>query len=258
MTGDLRLDTVAPDLKGANLRTAIDASPVLGIQLDRPALEELPYRRLIDALAKGPGFRLDFNRLDPADALAKMSDQLFGPSRFAPERAAMAADIITLARTMSSLTDTRPTVALRTYFAPGDLVWHVDRVAEPDAFRLVWPIGRPAGMMLTAPDNIDAETYRGYMRREHVLLGRLDTRVMRAGTPVEKLWAHRPAQLASLQSGQFPFLREPSRIFQVVPGCASIHRVQTPGHKGAFHRSSWANRHVPGIQIVITASSVSA
>jgi hypothetical protein len=156
---------------------------------------------------------------------------------------------------MRGLVAARPTIAIRTYFAPGDLVWHVDRVNERRAFRLVWPIGRPAGMRVTSADNIDADIYRAYMRREFPLLGQMDTRVMRTGVPVEALWAHRPLQLAAMVSGRFPFLRDPDEEHEVTPGNASIHRVETPAQPGAWHRSSWSNRNAPGLQVVITAAA---
>jgi len=93
------------------------------------------------------------------------------------------------------------------------------------------------------------------MRREYPLLCQLDTRVLRTAAPVETLWAHRPAQLAAMVSGRFPFIRDPQMQCEVAPGAASIHRVETPAQPGSYHRSSWANRDAPGFQLVITAAS---
>ncbi len=206
-------------------------------------------------LLRRQGFKLDFNRLEPDAALALVSDKLLGTDAFARERSRLAEDIATLASLVGSMAGARPAIAIRTYFAPGDLVWHVDRVNERRAFRLVWPLGRPAGMRLTSADNIRADIYRAYMRREFSLLGQMDTRVLRTGVPVETLWAHRPMQLAAMASGRFPFLLDPDRECEVTPGAASVHRVQTPAQPGAWHRSSWANRDAPGLQIVITAAA---
>lgn len=236
-------------------RDLLDISSLGAVEVRRPAIEALPHRNFIEALLRAPGFKLDFNRLEPDAALAMVSDQLFGARAFVGERALLAEDIAALAGLMGGLVAARPSIAIRTYFAPGDLVWHVDRVQERAAFRLVWPIGRPAGMRVTPADNIHAELHRAYMRREFALLGQMDTRVMRTGAPVEKLWAHRPAQLAAMVSGRFPFLRDPEREVEVTPGAASIHRVETPAQSGAWHRSSWGNRNVPGLQIVITAAA---
>jgi hypothetical protein len=72
---------------------------------------------------------------------------------------------------------------------------------------------------------------------------------------VEALWAHRPTQLAAMMSGRFPFLVDPDREIEVTPGAVSIHRIETPMQTGAYHRSSWANRQSPGLQVVITAVS---
>lgn len=236
-------------------RRMLDDSVLGAVELPRTSLEDLPYRDLVGALLRAPGFKLDFNRLAPEAALAMVADQVLGPDAFRRERAQLAEDVAALADFMSGLVDARPAIAIRTYFAPGDLVWHVDRVNEAAAFRLVWPLGRPAGMRVTPADNIDGEIYHAYMRREFPLLGRTDTQVMRTGAPIEALWAHRPAQLAAMMSGSFPFLIDPDREVEVTPGAASIHRVATPAQRGAWHRSSWANRQAPGLQIVITAAA---
>ncbi|WP_158298917.1 hypothetical protein [Sphingomonas psychrotolerans] len=237
------------------VRKLLDRSTHGAVELPRPPLDELPYHALVRALLARPGFKLDFNRLEPDAALALVSDRLLGVGAFVHERALLAQDIAALADLTSGLVNARASVSIRTYFAPGDLVWHVDRVNEAVAFRLVWPIGRPAGMHVTPADNIHPEIYRAYMQREYPLLCALDTRVLRTGVPVEALWAHRPVQLAAMVSGRFRFVRDPESEREVTPGAASIHRVQTPGQSGAWHRSSWANRHVPGLQIVITAAA---
>jgi hypothetical protein len=237
------------------IRAAIDQAAPAIVEIERAAPGELPYRDFVRALLGKQGFKLDFNRLEPDAALAMVSDQLLGPGAFARERVSLAREIAAAAELMGQLGGARAMVAIRTYFAPGDLVWHVDRVDEATAYRMVWPIGRPAGMRVTPADNIDTDIHRAYMRREHALLGRLDTRVMRTGAPVEALWAHRPAQLDAMISGRFPFIRDPAREIEVAPGAASIHRIETPARPGTWHRSSWDNRASPGLQIVITAAS---
>lgn len=243
---------VGPNAVGA----AIGRSPVGTVEIARPVLDHSPWREFVQALLARPGFKLDFNRLEPDAALALVSDRLLGPGAFLRERAQLAEEIAAAAALMRGLAGAaHAMVAIRTYFAPGDLVWHVDRVGEACAYRMVWPIGRPAGMRVTSTGNIDAEAYRAFMRREYPLLCRLDTRVMRSGAPVESLWAHRPAQLAAMVSGDFPFVADRAREIEVTPGAASIHRVQTPVQSGAWHRSSWANRQAPGLQIVITAAA---
>lgn len=250
-----RIERVSLDQGPRTVREALDRSALGTVEIARPPLDALPYRALVRALLTRPGFKLDFNRLAPDAAVALVCDRLLGPGAFAAERAPLAEDIATLAGFVGDLVGARASVAIRTYFAPGDTVWHVDRVNEARAFRLVWPLGRPAGMRVTPADNLDAEIYRGYMRREHPLLCRLDTTVLRDGGDVEALWAHRPVQLAAMASGDFPFLRDPGRVREITPGAASIHRVETPGRPGTFHRASWANRRAPGLQIVVTGAS---
>ena len=222
-------------------------------------LEDLPYREFVRALLGRQGFKLEFHGQAPDSALALVADRLLGPGAYARERELLASDIAELKALMGRLAGgPPPLVAIRTYFAPGDLVWHLDRMAEPTAFRLVWPIGRPAGMRVTPASNIYEGRYRAFMRREHALLGRLDTRVLRTGGDVRSLWAHRPRQLEALISGRFPFLIDPDRHWEVQPGAASIHRVETPMQRGTYHRSSWDNHASPGLQIVITAVSAAA
>jgi hypothetical protein len=240
-------------------RLSLDRSRAGTVEIARPAIDALPYRGFVRALLERQGFKLEFGGQEPDAALALVADRLLGPGAYVAERAELAADIAALKAFMADLAGgPPPLVAIRTYFAPGDLVWHLDRVAEPAAFRLVWPIGRPAGMRVTPADNIDQARYRAFMRREHALLGRLDTRVLRTGEDVRALWAHRPRQLEALISGEFPFLIDPDRHAEIAPGAASIHRVQTPERQGTYHRSSWGNHASPGLQIVITAVSAPA
>ncbi|WP_182466856.1 hypothetical protein [Sphingomonas gilva] len=236
-------------------RRLLDQSSLGAVEIPRPTLDEMPYRDFVRALLRKQGFKLDFNRLAPDAALAMVADQLLGPGAFDRERALLAEDIATLADFAGGLVGGRPSISIRTYFAPGDLVWHVDRVNEQTAFRLLWPLGRPAGMRVTPTENIDEPIHRAYMRREHPLLCRLDTRVLRTGGQVEALWAHRPMQLAAMVSGQFPFLLDREEEWEITPGAISIHRVQTAAQPGTYHRSSWANRECPGLQVVITAAS---
>lgn len=252
---DTSLPQAPPLAAPEAVRRLLNDSAFGAVEIPRPQLEILPYRGFIAALLGKQGFRLDFNRLTPREALALVSEKLLGPGVFADEREMLADDIVVLAQFAGGLTGGRPAISIRTYFAPGDLVWHVDRVNEQSALRLLWPIGRPAGMRVTAAANIDAAIHRAYMRREHPLLGRLDARVMRTGAAVEALWAHRPQQLRAMVSGDFPFLRDPAQVLEVTPGAASIHRVATPAQPGSWHRSSWENRTAPGFQIVITAAS---
>lgn len=241
-------------VRGLLARPGIDA-----VQIERPPLDELPYRDFVHALLGVQGFKLDFNRLSPAEALGMVGDRLLGPGAFARERELFAEDIAALAGFARSMPGGGPPIiAVRTIFAPGDLVWHVDRLNEPVAFRLLWPLGRPAGMRVTGADNIDEAIHRAFMRREHPLLGQLDTRVLRGGGRVEALWAHRPAQLEAMISGRFPFLRDPDKEWEIATGAASVHRVQTGEQAGTYHRSSWANRLSPGLQVVITAASLLA
>lgn len=237
-------------------RRQLGAAGVEAVQIPCRALDDQPFRDFVRALLRAPGFKLDFNGQTPEAALALVSTRLLGADVFARERALLAEEIWKLEAFAAALAPgSRPQIALRTYFAPGDLVWHVDRVSERLAFRLLWPLGRPAGMRVTPAENIDEARYRAFMRREHPLLCRLDTQVLRAGGDIEALWSHRPAQVAAMVSGRFPFLRDSARVGQIEANAISVHKVETPFQAGSFHCSSWANRGSPGLQIVITAAS---
>lgn len=239
----------------AAARRALDHSALGIVQIDRPAIDELPYCGLVRALLGKQGFKLDFNALSPDAAIALVADRLIGVGTFLAERAVLAADITALAGLAGGLVGGVPSIAIRTYFAPGDLVWHVDRLKERRAYRLLWPIGRSAGMRVTAADNIDPVLYAAYMQREYPLIGRLDTRVMRGGGTIDQLWPHRPAQVAAMKAGRYPFLRDDQAVYQVASGAASIHRVDTPEQPGTYHRSCWTNHASPGLQVVITVAS---
>ncbi|VXC85333.1 hypothetical protein [Sphingomonas sp. AX6] len=254
MTDASRIETVAIEGGGAAARSALDHSPLGTIQIARPPVAELAYRTLVKALLGVRGFRLDFNRMPPDAAIDLVADRLFGPDAYRAERAGLSADITALADFAGDLTGGAPSISLRSYFAPGDLVWHVDRVLEGPAFRLLWPIGRVAGMRVTPADTIDAGLYRAYMQREYPLLGQLDSRVLHQGGDVAALWAHRPVQLAAMQTGEYPFVIDRTREVQVAAGAASIHRVETPAQTGVFHRSDWANRTAPGLQVVVNVA----
>lgn len=240
----------------SRIRDLLLAPGIEGVEIHRAPLDDLPYRPFVAALLKQPGLKLEFRGQAPDAVLAMVADKLLAGG-FAEERAQLAKEIARLETFAAGLVGgrARPQTAIRTYFAPGDLVWHLDRQSERTAFRLLWPIGRVAGMSVTPANNIDERRYLAYMRHEHPLLCQLDTKVLRTGAPVEHLWAHRPRELEMMKSGRFPFIIDPERIWQFDPNAITIHRVDTPAHPGTYHRSSWANRYSPGLQIVITAAA---
>ncbi len=239
----------------AAARAMLQRQDVDGIEFARPKLDDLPYNDLVHALMARQGFRLDFRAQEPDGALAMIADQLLGPGTFLRERALLAEEIAVLKAFAAALVSgPPPLVAIRTYFAPGDLVWHVDRMGEAASFRLLWALGRPAGMRITPATNIDHAAYRAFMRREQALLNQLDTRVLRDKADLRVAWSHRPRQVEAMMTGDFPFLFDPAHEMEVTPGAASIHRVETPQQSGTYHRSSWDNHLNPGFQIVITAS----
>lgn len=247
---------IAPDTPTAEVRRLLLDEGSEAISLPSPPLDQLAYQAFIRALLDRQGFKLDLRGQSPHAVLGMVANRLLGTDPYVAERAMLADAIASLEKFAAGLIDSPapPQTAIRTYFAPGDLVWHVDRMNEPAAFRLIWPIGRCAGMSVTPAANIDPDLYRAYTRREHPLLCKLDTRVLHAGVDVERYWSHRPVQLEAMRSGAFPFIIDPDQVVQVPPDAISVHRVETAAQPGTYHRSSWANRMSPGVQIVITVA----
>lgn len=149
----------------------------------------------------------------------------------------------------------RVLVSLRNWFAPGDLVWHVDRSTKPNALRILWPLERRAGMYVTPVGNISVNQYRAYMQREHPLLCRLDRQIYEERSSLDRVWKHRPKQVESMKTGEFEFLANNKKVFQLDPEGVSIHRIESPSWPGTWHHSAWENHKTPGIQVIITATS---
>jgi hypothetical protein len=246
--GPAKLPTLSPPLA----RELLDRSTVEAVEFARPPLDELPYRGFVRAILGVQPFKADFGRMPPQVALAQLSDQLFGAGSFAAERDLLARDIAALAGFAGALSGKPVSATMRTYFAPGDLVWHVDRSHEPDSLRILMPLGRVAGMRVTPADNIDPAIYDPFMRRELPLLCELDRKALRTGEPLQVLWGHRPRQVEAMTLDRNPFLRDPARVWEIERNAISIHRFQTPKHGGTYHRSAWENRVSPGLQIVMT------
>lgn len=229
---------------------------VEAVQILRPPLAETVFAPLVKAFVAAPPFMSDFSRADPEIAFDLLADRLLGPSTFAAERKALISEMRQLERFARLLIEgPRLLISLRNWFAPGDLVWHVDRSRRRDALRILWPLGRAEGMRVTPAANIDPALYAAYMRREHPLLCRLDRNVAITGSVLERLWAHRPCQVTSMILDRFPFTVDPGRTWEIHRDAVSIHRIETPAHGGTFHRSAWANRSRPGLQIIMTATS---
>lgn len=250
--GPAELPTLSPVLA----RELLDLSSVDTIEFARPPVDQTPYGPFIRAMLTAQPFKCDFEGRSPDVAFAMISDQLFGPGRFASERKTLSREVTAVAAFSAALGGGGGvTVTMRTHFAPGDLVWHVDRSLQRDAIRVVWPLGRTAGMRVTTADNIDEQVYRPYMRRELPLLCELDRDAFRTGAPLEALWAHRPRQVEAMTSGRYPFLRDAGKVWEIHRDAISVHRFQTPYHRGTYHRSSWENHSCPGVQIVMTTGA---
>lgn len=226
------------------------------VEIIQPPLETRAFQPLVCALTQGPRFMSDFGEGPIDRALDSLVARLFGRGAFPAER-------IALSRRLESIADAARTMAggdrfltsMRNWFAPGDLVWHVDRSFASRALRVLWPMGRVEGMHVTVSENIDSSVYAAFMRREHPILCKLDRIVADTGAPLEQVWRHRPAQVELLASGAYPYLKDPDRVRRIKPDAISIHRIDTPGVEGTYHRSGWNNRTAPGLQIIMTATT---
>jgi hypothetical protein len=228
---------------------------VEAVEIPRPALDATAYAGLVRRLLAAPYFMSDFNQYSSAHGLAHLCRRVLGPHVPVHERDALLADLVAIEAFGSALGGPRVLVSIRNWFAPGDLVWHVDRSAREIAYRILWPLGRREGMRITPYANIDPCLYAAFMRREHPLLCRLDREIARTGLPLEVVWRHRPAQVRAMIAGAYPFLRDGTAALAVRPDSVSVHRIDTPGMRGTFHRSAWGNRHFPGLQVILTVTS---
>lgn len=237
-------------------RAMLDRSTVEALEFAQPPVDETPYRDFVRALQSVQPFKVDFEQR-PADmVLSMLADQILGPGAFRRERDLLAGEVIALQAFVQKVGGGGHVfTSLRTYFAPGDLVWHVDRSLQPNAIRVLRPMGRAAGMRITSADNIDSTIYKPFMRRELPLLCELDRKALATGLPLEDLWGHRPVQTGSMMSGRYAFLRDPDKVWEIQRDAMSIHRFETPYHAGTYHRSSWENRMQPGLQLVMTSGA---
>ncbi|HEY9779559.1 MAG TPA: hypothetical protein V6D09_05420 [Leptolyngbyaceae cyanobacterium] len=146
-------------------------------------------------------------------------------------------------------------VSVRNWFAPGDLVWHVDRSMKDFAIRFIWPLGRNYGTRYTPVSNIDLDRYNAYMRRERPLLCMLDRKVLECKSSYREIWRHRPVQIADMHRCRFPFIRNPNNVVEVAPNSLVLHQFETINDLGSFHCGAAENEATPGLQTVFTATS---
>lgn len=244
-----------PKLDAAAVRNAFTVPGVEAIEVPRLPLEDTGYGDLVRRLLAAPRFMSDFSLVPSEEAFRRLCRRMLVEEGCGYQLSRLLADLDAIECFAHALCGTRVLVSVRNWFAPGDLVWHVDRSARDVAYRILWPLGRIAGMRVTPHDNLDPNVYAAFMRREHPILCRLDIETARTGLPLETLWRHRPVQLQTLIKGNYPFLRDPDRVDAVHPTSVSVHRIETPRMRGTYHRSAWGNREAPGLQIIVTVTS---
>lgn len=246
---------VTPDLNPVHARALLSDAAVEALEVSMAIRATGGYRRLAALVTSSAPFMCDFSGQSIEAVLFRLADRicLVGLEE---ELWRLTADLERLRWFgMELVQGTRVLMSIRNWFAPGDLVWHVDRSAKARAFRILWPIGRAAGMKVTTKDNIDLRLYNGFMQREHPLLCKLDRKVVETGRNLESLWAHRPKQMNAMICGNYPFLKDPGKVYSLHRDSIAVHRIETPDHCGTWHRSSWENRRSPGLQVIVTATS---
>jgi hypothetical protein len=228
---------------------------VEAVEIPRPQLADTGYASLVRSLTALPRFMCDFSQT-PADvAFPMLCRRFLGDDAPLMEMQRLLEDLARIETIARDFCGDRLLISVRNWFAPGDLVWHVDRSARNAAYRILWPLERTEGMRITPRDNLDRDLYAAFMRREHPLLCRLDRDIAASGGGLEALWRHRPRQVRAMIEDDFPFVRDRDRVGAVGASSISIHRIETPRMPGTFHRSAWANRMTPGLQIIITVTT---
>ncbi|KVC92359.1 hypothetical protein WI76_03895 [Burkholderia ubonensis] len=244
-----------PDFDPEDFAEAFADSSVEAVEIPRPELSETGYADLVRNLVASPRFMCDFSQTPSSIAFPRLCRRILGEDAPLDQIARLLDDLNRIEQFARMLYGQRLLVSVRNWFAPGDLVWHVDRSSRDSAYRILWPLGRAAGMRVTPRDNFDHALYAAFMRREHPLLCRLDRDVAASGQPLEILWQHRHQQVYAMIEDDFPFLLDRDRVEAVRASSVSVHRIETPRLPGTYHRSAWANRNAPGLQIIITVTT---
>lgn len=246
------------DLDVAGASTALARGEIEALEIEPPPARLSRYQELARRVVDMPRFMLDLGGswAQIHGALhAKLAPVCRARSVLA-DLSGLLEDIGRVLTWASSLAHARRTlVSVRNWFAPGDLVWHVDRSRRSRALRILWPIGRIAGIHVTSRASIDPVLYRAWMVREHPLLCRLDRMVFETHLPLERLWSHRPRQLRAMVSDDYPFMLDPQARRALRPHAISVHRIETPWHPGTWHRSAFENCHAPGLQLIMTVTT---
>lgn len=228
---------------------------VEAVEIPRPQLADTGYAGLVRSLIASPRFMCDFSQTPSDIAFPRLCRRCLGDDTPPLQVQRLLEDLARIEALARDFCGDRLLISVRNWFAPGDLVWHVDRSARAAAYRILWPLGRAEGMRIMPRDNLDHDLYAAFMRREHPLLCRLDRDIAATGGSLEALWHYRPRQVRAMIEDDFPFVRDRGRVGAVDASSISIHRIETPRMPGTFHRSAWANRMSPGLQIIITVTT---
>jgi hypothetical protein len=246
------------DLDAREASAALEKHDIEAIEILPPRGRANAYQELALRAIELPRFMLDLGGTW-TDIGATLNDKLSCVCRDHVSEAVLAQlldDVQRLLAWGASLAGARRTLlSLRNWFAPGDLVWHVDRSRRSRALRILWPLARSGGIYIARRDSIDPVLYRAWMAREHPLLCRLDRLVFESGEPLERVWAHRPRQIHAMRTGEYPFLRDREGEHELDPRAISVHRLETPNDHGTWHRSSYANSQTPGLQFIMTVTT---
>lgn len=163
--GLLRLPALDPALAGQ----AFAIPGVEAIEIPRPALSEVAYAGLVQRLLAAPPFMSDFSHTLSRTAFRHLCRRVLGHDANDAADGDQSADLLLaelaeIEHFAQRLCGPRMLVSMRNWFAPGDLVWHVDRSARAAAYRILWPLGRAAGMRVTPRENLAPSIYACWRR----------------------------------------------------------------------------------------------
>jgi hypothetical protein len=205
----------------------------------------------IDALRSIPRFKLPFGTATAERALPHLLRSTTSSPAILNAAAGLGAAADGLAQLVTTLVGSaRFAGSVRNFFCPGDTLWHTDEVDGRSAFRLLWPLGRPAGMQYTPFENVDIAKYRYHMARMLPFVQKLDAAAFATGIKTDEYLAGKPALLN--QFHRRAFLKDPDLFASVPHNHASLHRVETPRQRGTFHANNFSNETQPGLQLIFT------
>lgn len=240
------------------IRSFLNNSSIELIEIPQLPFEELPFKNLIKFLLSAGSFNWALPG-ESTETLIKLRDNLNllteDNIELQEEIDLFISEVKMLMEKLSLVNNGHVSLGLRNFFCYGDTILHVDNMAQGNAIRFLWAMGRPSGMQYTLRNNVNAEKYSHFINRELYLIQKMDLAVFTQNKTIEEVWSHRPKQIDDMKMGICSYLIDDSLMYQVPKYWSSLHRVETPDYHGTFHRNTFYNRESPGLQLLLTSVS---